>query len=113
MAVMTRSQDMELRIVVKHYVVTLTSEGFAPTTIATNQSVLKSFLAHAEIGDADIYVMDADGSNVRQLTNNPAPDWSPAWSPDGTRIAFARLRDGYFDGLRHGRGWRQRPAADG
>ena len=39
-------------------------------------------------GNWEIYVMDADGSNQRNLTNNPAEDWSPAWSPDGQRIAF-------------------------
>ena len=29
----------------------------------------------------EIYVMDADGSNQTRLTNNPAVDWTPAWSP--------------------------------
>ena len=37
----------------------------------------------------DIYVMDADGGNQQNLTNNPHYDTSPAWSPDGQRIAFA------------------------
>ena len=37
----------------------------------------------------DIYVMDADGSNQQNLTSNPHYDTSPAWSPDGQRIAFA------------------------
>jgi len=36
--------------------------------------------------------MDADGGNVRQLTDNPGSDINPAWSPDGTRIAFSRYR---------------------
>lgn len=31
-------------------------------------------------GDGDIFVMDADGSNVRQLTDAPRSDFSPAWS---------------------------------
>jgi Tol biopolymer transport system component len=37
-----------------------------------------------------IYVMDADGSNMHPVTSGPAPDRFPAWSPDGTRIAFER-----------------------
>jgi Tol biopolymer transport system component len=39
-------------------------------------------------GNPEIYTMEADGSNVQRLTNNPASDSSPKWSPDGTKIAF-------------------------
>ena len=46
----------------------------------------------------DIYVMDADGENPQNLTNNPADDWSPSWSPDGKRIVFMSYRDGHFIG---------------
>jgi TolB protein len=30
---------------------------------------------------ADLYIMNADGSNLRQLTNHPEPDWQPRWGP--------------------------------
>lgn len=32
-------------------------------------------------GQADLYIMRADGSAERQLTNNPEPDWGPRWEP--------------------------------
>jgi hypothetical protein len=32
-------------------------------------------------GNGEIYVMDADGSKQQHLTNNPALDWGPSWSP--------------------------------
>jgi Tol biopolymer transport system component len=43
----------------------------------------------------DIWVMDADGSNVTQLTktNFPIQNVSPTWSPDSTKIAFSTLED--------------------
>jgi Tol biopolymer transport system component len=45
-------------------------------------------------GDWDIYVMNIDGSNLVQLTDDPAADEYPVWSPDGTQIAFYSDRDG-------------------
>jgi Tol biopolymer transport system component len=35
--------------------------------------------------------MDADGSNPRQLTDTPQPEFGTAWSPDGGQIAFVRV----------------------
>ena len=45
-------------------------------------------------GNSDLFVMDADGSNVRRLTNHPGIDTSPTWSPLGHQIAFTSDRTG-------------------
>jgi len=39
--------------------------------------------------DYEIFVMNADGSNVIQLTDNDVNDYQPAWSPDGLKIAYS------------------------
>jgi Tol biopolymer transport system component len=48
-------------------------------------------------GNAELYVMPATGGEARQLTNDPAGDFSADWSPDGSRIVFHSLRTGNRD----------------
>jgi TolB protein len=40
-------------------------------------------------GNLDVFVMDADGANVHQLTTGPERDTLPSWSPDGETILYA------------------------
>src|SRR5215207_1619015 len=63
-----------------------------PTVLQAQEKI--AFTSYRDAGDGEIYVMDAGGSNQKRLTNNPAEDQSPAFSPDGGKIAFASLRDG-------------------
>jgi hypothetical protein len=46
----------------------------------------------------DIYVMNSNGSEQTRLTDNPANDFYPDWSPDGTKIVFWSDRDGTNNG---------------
>ena len=46
-------------------------------------------------GHSDVFVMNADGSNVQQLTVRTG--FQPAWSPDGGRVVFGSERDGDED----------------
>ena len=41
----------------------------------------------------EIYTINPDGSGEQVLTNHPARDGDPSWSPDGTKIAFESLRN--------------------
>ncbi len=50
-----------------------------------------------QVDNWDVFVMDADGSNVRRLTRDPAQDYPGAWSPDGKQIVFSSQRNGNFD----------------
>ena len=72
----------------------LAVDGFAPTWSRDGSKIAFSSLQN---GNTDIYVMDADGTNITRITNLSDSDHHPDWSPDGTKIAFASNRDGDWD----------------
>ncbi|MBI3460637.1 S9 family peptidase [Candidatus Acetothermia bacterium] len=49
-----------------------------------------------KLAKQNIWLVDADGKNLRQLTNGPRADFHPRWSPDGQYLAFLsdRVEDG-------------------
>jgi putative intracellular protease/amidase len=48
-------------------------------------------------GDEELYLVNADGSQLRRLTVGEGSDYAATFSPDGTQIAFSSDRDGDFD----------------
>jgi Tol biopolymer transport system component len=68
----------------------------ATTVVASAPSGKIAFVSDRD-GNDEIYVLDADGSGLTNLTRNPAADETPAWSPDGTHVAFASERSGFFE----------------
>ena len=45
-------------------------------------------------GNYEIYIANSDGTNKRNLTNNPSTDIQPVWAPDGKNIFFVSHRNG-------------------
>ena len=60
--------------------------------------------------NSDIFVMNADGTDVRNITGHPASDSDPCWSPDGHELTFVSDRGGspsIYRSLADGSGVRQ------
>jgi Tol biopolymer transport system component len=68
------------------------NESIAPPTKVSPGQALRGAIAFhsSRDGDFDIYVMNADGTKVTNLTNSTDQEIDPIWSPDGSQVAFAR-----------------------
>lgn len=64
-----------------------TIEGWLPSFSPDGQKIA---FCHDMSGAPEIYVINADGTGLTRLTFDNLFDCAPRWSPDGTRIAFAR-----------------------
>jgi len=73
-----------------HAVLPHTRFSVEPRWSVNNQLVFMSLMNSSEL---QIYVMNADGSQLQQLTN-AGNNGDPVWSPDGTRITFGSDREG-------------------
>jgi Tol biopolymer transport system component len=62
--------------------------------VASNITSVKIVFVSDQDFNPEIYSMSQDASEIIRLTNNPASDTQPAWSPDHRRIIFTSNRDG-------------------
>ena len=73
-----------------HTGLTVESLQSALTSIANGRIAFVS-RERGPVNNADIYTMNPDGSDRRRLTFDSRQDSDPAWSSDGTKIAFAKF----------------------
>jgi len=67
------------------------STGYAPAWAPDGRRLA---VVVARVGDAQIYVMNPDGTQTRQLLRGQGIFLLPAWAPDGSAIAFLAIRGG-------------------
>jgi Tol biopolymer transport system component len=55
-----------------------------------------AFVGEDDDGSPQIFIAGIDGTNIRQVTHDPRRATSPAWSPDGSRLAYEAYGSGDF-----------------
>ena len=77
--------------------VTFATEGACVDPEIDRAGNLLAFASTMHRRTSDIYLKSVNGKTLTQLTSDPADDVMPAFSPDGTKIAFASNRSGNWD----------------
>jgi TolB protein len=73
---------------------TIPADTISPLSTEANQDKLIALSAGTQGNEREVFIMGMDGKIIRDITNHPADDIAPEWSPDGKRIAFLSNRNG-------------------
>lgn len=92
-----RTPYLPVLIVASVLVACAVSKEAVPTFAGKNGKIAFASTRDGKTGGEDIYAMDPGGTAVERLTDHPQGDFEPAWSPDGSRVAFMSYRHGNFE----------------
>jgi len=87
----TLSQKQAFTIADLYKIKTVENPTFSPDGKKIAFTVKEDTLEKGK-SNTEVYVMNADGSGIKKLTDNPAADTKPHWSPDGKSLLFISTR---------------------
>jgi Tol biopolymer transport system component len=68
--------------------------GYYPNPVSVSPDGRLIAFAEGALGTRDIHVIGSDGRTAHHVTDHPADDHRPLWSPDGRHLAFLSTRNG-------------------
>lgn len=95
--VLSRAAQVAAAALLATVTVPLSTGSAAAATAAPPGRIVFSTDSGGRLSSSEIWTMAADGTDPVRLTTNSVYDGQPAWSPDGTRIAFTSARSGNLE----------------
>ncbi len=83
----------------QHYVNSFPTYPYGPPSLSAGGSlaITAQYVSQTVLLNSDIFVGDPDGGAYANVTQDPAADLDPAWSPGGSTIAFGSVRDENYE----------------